>query len=275
MAIIWYTAPKSGIQAAIEFDVVTVEHPTFASEITTHPVEEGVDVADHVRQQLTRVAIEGVITNTPINTTTLGLTGLTPAGTAVGQLIGQQSPIVLQDYYKVQTKIAKITGGEVAPLRLHGLPRAATPVTVEPGVWESRPKPPAQGRSLQFSEPVDRVKYVFRLLEALWANGVPVQLDTYLKFYPQMVLTSLSAPREGLDSIRFSCEFVEFRTAAVTTTTVVKRKPAQKRAQPAQEAGPKGTGYPPTQREGADLESIARRLENQALGVQSSSPLIE
>ncbi len=263
MAMIWYTAPQSGVQAAIEFDVVTVEAPSFSAEATTHPVEEGVDIADHVRQKLTTFSLEGVITNTPINATTLGLLGLTPAGQSLGATIGQQSPLVLQDYYRVQTKIAAISGGQVAPFTINGLPRAHTPVVVEPGTWESRPKPPLTARTLQFPERVDRVKYVFRLLESLLANGVVCALDTYLKYYPQMVLVGLSAPREGLDSIRFGMEFVEFQTAAVTTTQVTKRKPATKRAVPAQDAGPKGTGYPPVTRDRADLESIASRLEQQ------------
>ncbi len=275
MALIWYTAPFSGIQAAIEFDVVVNEAPSFTATVTTHPVEDGVDIADHVRQELTRFTLEGVITNTPINVTTLGLLGLTPAGVPVAKTLGEQSPIALQAYERVQTKVAKVKGGQVAPLRLNGFPRAAVPVTVEPSEWVSRPLPINRGRSLQFSEPVDRVKYVFRLLEALKENGIPVALDTYLRYYPQMVLVSLTAPREGYDSIRFGMEFVEYRTAAVTTTTVVRRRAAKRRAAPAEQAGPKGTGYAPTQREGHDLESIARRLQNQKLGLESSSPLIE
>lgn len=38
-------------------------------KITDHPVEQGVDISDHLRQEPDRVTIEGVVTNTPLGNT--------------------------------------------------------------------------------------------------------------------------------------------------------------------------------------------------------------
>lgn len=47
-------------------DAARNEEHEFASEVTEHPVEEGADIADHVRRQPNNVTIEGVVSDTPI-----------------------------------------------------------------------------------------------------------------------------------------------------------------------------------------------------------------
>jgi hypothetical protein len=60
---------------AIEMDASIEENHVHENEITQFPVEEGVDIADHVRRQPDRVTIRGIVTDHPIN---LGGAALSP-----------------------------------------------------------------------------------------------------------------------------------------------------------------------------------------------------
>jgi hypothetical protein len=65
-------------------DATTSEVPTYESDITDHPVEDGTDVSDNIRPKPIMLDIEGVISSTPI-TLSSSLQGLT---TAAGGLLG-------------------------------------------------------------------------------------------------------------------------------------------------------------------------------------------
>lgn len=60
----WST--KSGASKSLFFDVCTEEHQELSSAATENPVEEGADVADHVRKELNRVTLEVFVSQTPI-----------------------------------------------------------------------------------------------------------------------------------------------------------------------------------------------------------------
>jgi len=51
---------------AIELDASISETHTAANDITKFPVEQGVDITDHVRRQPDRVSIRGIVTDHPI-----------------------------------------------------------------------------------------------------------------------------------------------------------------------------------------------------------------
>jgi hypothetical protein len=57
---------KSGQVMALRFDTVAaVEHSQTAS-VTTHPVESGPGVSDHVRPELPRISLTGYVSNLPL-----------------------------------------------------------------------------------------------------------------------------------------------------------------------------------------------------------------
>jgi hypothetical protein len=262
MAYILYTAPNSGIQAAVEFDVTLDESPSFTATPTEHPVERGVPITDHVRVGLTRLSLQGMITNTPINEVTAGL--------SPGPLLGNpKTPFSITGYDRKQSKVAVVRGGQIPPasLRINGLPRPHTPITVEPSEYRSTPHQYG-GVSLQFPERIDRVRKVFDVLSTLLAEGIELYVSTGLREYPQMLMTSLSAPRTIQDAVTFSMEFVEFRRAEVRTVAVRKRaRVAVKRAMPPVAEGPKPKGWELEPSEGSDLQSVASRLQDQAAGI--------
>ena len=49
----------------IQVDVTISESHTAKSKVTTNPVEDGVDIADHVRLESLQYSMQGMITNTP------------------------------------------------------------------------------------------------------------------------------------------------------------------------------------------------------------------
>src|SRR5581483_4542634 len=50
----------------LHFDAVTNEQTEHTATATEHPVEQGANVSDHVRDQLDRVTLEVVVSNTPV-----------------------------------------------------------------------------------------------------------------------------------------------------------------------------------------------------------------
>lgn len=50
----------------VKFDACLNQTFRFASEITSHPVETGLDISDHIHRSPRSLALEGVITSTPL-----------------------------------------------------------------------------------------------------------------------------------------------------------------------------------------------------------------
>jgi hypothetical protein len=57
---------KAGQPKELHFDVVTSETQEQNVTATEHPVEDGANVADHIRRELDRVSLEVFVSNTPI-----------------------------------------------------------------------------------------------------------------------------------------------------------------------------------------------------------------
>jgi hypothetical protein len=61
-----FPTPEFPLPALVEFDASVSEAHNDEVEVTEHPVEDGSDVADHIRKLPNVITIEGLITNTPI-----------------------------------------------------------------------------------------------------------------------------------------------------------------------------------------------------------------
>jgi len=68
-----------GRVVAIEFDAVMRMNDTSSSTVTSHPVERGVNVNDHVRKNADALTFDAIVTNTPLRVPS------THMGGAVGQ----------------------------------------------------------------------------------------------------------------------------------------------------------------------------------------------
>lgn len=89
-----YKATKAKI-GAIELDASLTESHDAEVDVTEHPVERGVDVADHIRPKPETVTIEGLVSNRPI-----GLGGLSSIPVVGGFLTDNES--------RAQTALTKL-----------------------------------------------------------------------------------------------------------------------------------------------------------------------
>lgn len=71
------TLAGESITGSVMLDASIGEQHIGASQVTEHQVENGPDVADHIRPMPNKVSIDGIITNTPINTPTTQMFGVT------------------------------------------------------------------------------------------------------------------------------------------------------------------------------------------------------
>lgn len=61
-----YGEPRRAKIGVVTLDASLREVHSKRNEMTDHPVEEGINISDHVRQRPDEVVIEGIITNTPV-----------------------------------------------------------------------------------------------------------------------------------------------------------------------------------------------------------------
>lgn len=50
----------------IELDAAPSQSPQFSADVTEHPVEDGASVADHVRRKSDSLAVDGILSDTPL-----------------------------------------------------------------------------------------------------------------------------------------------------------------------------------------------------------------
>lgn len=233
MAVILYEDTRAGLLGAIEFDVVSSENHDVSATATEHPVEKGAPISDHVRPNLIKISLEGVITNAPLIDAVIG-SG--QPGFPL-QIRGIQTPVILIGSTKTQLTRATVRGGYTAPYKVNGFRTIHTPIETTPSTWGDVPFQ-VGGRSLQFPNTQDRVNAAYEILSGICQAGSLVTLSTKLKEYPEMVILSVKAPRTPEDCLAFQLEFQEARFVYTEEVDIVKRKaPAEKRAQATEEKG--------------------------------------
>lgn len=257
MAALIY-ASTTGKMSMIEFDCTPSEEHNQAAEVTEHPVEVGVDIADHVRPRLMQLNLTGVITNTPVNGMLTDTTYIEDDVRPVGLIIGQPTPIqlVAPDFAKggvakqpgltvpKTIRTAQIINGWVSPYKVPGTKRPA-------GTPEAFPTERAQvaisggvgGTSFQALTPQDRVRACFDILMDLCRSGRQVRVITSMRDYEAMLITNVSAPVAGQDSIDFSITLTEVRYTTVSKGVPVIKRTKEKRAKKEESKGVIGTGY--------------------------------
>lgn len=163
----------------LEIDATITEITDISAEVTEHPVEEGVNVTDHVRPGLLRVQLECIVSNTPTRPRVEGSATTTVELEIPGRTI--------------------FAGGAV------GTTRSRT---------EGRQPSTIPARVLTFSQEFDRPVEVRDQLQALMHGGTPVDiLGLRLGDLERWLLVGMSPEVAATDSIRFTLTAQELRTA--------------------------------------------------------------
>ncbi len=214
----------------IEFDATIAETHSSSATVTERNVEKGANITDHVRPAQDRISVEAVVTNAPIRT---------PSGNIDGAK-GDYDQIVANSSIGIRAPaFVGIPGGSIRqPLQ--------TFATV-----------------LKFDKSFDRVRNVYEELVAIVSAPLLVSIDSGIRTYEDMVITSLSAPRTVEDAIHFSFEATHVRFVESSTVNIASAPEAK---------GRKKEGHKPPKEAKADgpeqstLHSIKEGLKG-VLGV--------
>lgn len=162
------------------------------SEVTTHPVEEGSDITDHVRPKADAIRLTGVVSNQPIET---------PGSHADGA-----RPVTLSREFELGPPgaISGVTGG--------GLVGGALASAVGDLLGLNRGAVVAQG----FDQGFDRVADAYLELLAIKNEGRLFEISTTLRTYEQMVMRQLEVRRDAENGqwLRFSAVCEQLRIVA-------------------------------------------------------------
>ncbi len=202
----------------IDIDVVSVETYALTAEATEHPVEDGVNITDHVRPGLSMISLECTVSNTPI-TSTLDHTGN-----------------VQQQDLSLPSRV-KITRGAL------GLARQRS---------QTEESEQTQGVSVfKFDEEFDRVREVFDQLQDLKDSGTRIDLiGARFGDLEGYLIINLNFPVDNDNGVNFTMDLRELRTAQ--TQEVDAPSPQVERARRRSDRGNN-----PTTEEGDDSDRAA------------------
>jgi hypothetical protein len=194
-----YKTPN-GVIGGIWIDCTVRERHGMSAEVSEHPVEDGADIADHIRRRPNALTLECVISNTPV---------IAPESHADGAA-------------EITVKVPV----PPAPVKLpFGLGDAA--VRVGP-FGELAIKEGRDATVKSFDPAFDRVQTVWAELDAMMTEGRVVTVHTSLTDYVDMAIEDVDAPRsvETFKSLRFTISFKQIRTVkSEKSTALVPSKP--------------------------------------------------
>lgn len=184
----------SGQTYNIALDASIQETHTATNTITDHPVEKGINVADHIRPEPDQLSIEGEISNTPI---------FLPGDHADG------AREIQVEIHGAQKTIGNTIG---RPVPVLGALLSKIPL----------PLPGDTGIAKGFSPAFDRVAACYEELLKLRSEGRLCRVLTTLRTYENMGLLSLTVPRSAAygNVLHFTIELKEVRFGSTETVPV-------------------------------------------------------
>jgi hypothetical protein len=222
--------------------------------VTEHPVEEGVNVADHVRPEQPRLTIEAIVSNIPnprIDTDLVDEPIELEA--SVSQDAGTRQITLDVASPPITPSVTGLVRAGVGALgtALFGGPKATVQqdrrfVTKRGSVKVQRQRSPR-----------DRRRDVYELLQKAHGRGLVCVVSTAMRDYFDMVLERVSAPRsvDGGKKVTFSIDLKRIRV--VSSETVAAPRPAEERALGAKNRGSQGAKPDSASKSGGKLKSMA------------------
>lgn len=261
-----------GVNNAVEFDCTLSESHSSSASPTEHPVEKGVAIYDHVHVAPDRVQLEGLITDTPLNTTTASIfRSVAGVSTDKYRVVAAMKGVPTAADYRYKTSRQRSLGtlSGQTPVAFH-VPLVGNTnkffgkPTFTPGEFAQDVHQKLTGHPIQFEEARNRVQEVYEVLQLLVTTGTEVVLLTDLREYPKMLITSLTAPRRPEHSMAFQMSLQEVRSVSTkeTKVTVTPKNPAEPRGKDSVDGGPL-TLYAPTYAEATKGQNVLESLLDQ------------
>lgn len=222
--------PGAGPQQSLFFDVVTEETQTLTSTATEHPVEDGANIADHVKRELDQVTLEVFVSNQPIY-------DLNKRGGKVAR-IDLKVPTFKAPFAPTPGAVFSAVGDAIGGLL------AGNVATPSPNV-------------LQWDSEFDAVGETQALLEKLRKEVQLVDVVTSVRLYENMFLEKIEVSRNAGtgDGAKISLSFKEIRKVAVSIVNA----PIPTEARGATPK-PKGSQSPKDAKAQGPKKSIAKAL---------------
>ncbi len=172
--------------APLLFDCVTSEVTEHTAEVTEHPVEEGSDVADHVRNKNDEISLEIFVSNTPVSDVN---------GLYNGQVAGLELKVPRYERPLSPTPGSLMTAGINAIGNLLNPPAALSAIV------------------LQFPEKFNNVAFILGTLLDYKERAVLGKVITPHRTYPNVVITRVGMSRTGAtgDGAPLNVEFKTIR----------------------------------------------------------------
>lgn len=235
---LYWTNADTGAIEDVVFDAVTEISPEDVATPTTHPVERGVNIADHVRDEPARITIGATMANTPQITDSDAATSdldivvhAVPNGSTASIDLEVPTP-------PIQPDLAGLVTAGVGALgkAIFGGPKATVN---EPGTAREFH---LQAKAIQQSSPRSRIRDVYeKLIEAKESHAL-VTIITRDREYFDMLITRVAAPRtvEKGSATAFELDFERIRVA--DSETVESPQPAEARGKTTKNKGGQATG---------------------------------
>jgi hypothetical protein len=198
------TRTREGHIEGIWLDAVISELHSMQSDVTEHPVEEGVDVSDHIRPKPNEIRLECKVTNTPARL---------PFSHADGSIESVET-IDVPDRELFGFRIG--AGSFSIPVSI-GTPQSAVMTSYSPGF--------------------DRVASVFDELRAIHEDRRVVTIRTTLRDYLNMAITDIAIQRQDAKTKVLEFTITARQIASAESRTVEAPRPVQQRAKSNVSAG--------------------------------------
>jgi hypothetical protein len=222
----------------VRFDAVTGLSPEDVGTPTSHPVERGVNVVDHVRDEPERLSIEGLVSSTPNLLIDGGEVGGAPLDITIHArpLAGQQTIELDIPSPPIQPDLLGLVSAGLSALTnaLIGAPKATVSDPADARVTQ------AQARAVQQTSPRDRIRDVYeKLLDAKLKRRL-VTVGTRDRDWSDMLITRVAAPRTtDTGATKFELDLERLRVA--DSETVEAPKPSEPRGETQKKKGTQTT----------------------------------
>lgn len=235
--LLYWTDEESGRLEFVEFDAVTGLSPEDTSTVTRRPVERGVKISDHVRDEPGFLSIEGWVSRTPNvavdDDVTAGPLDLTvfarPAGGTTTIDLDVPSPPIQPDAMGLVSAGVSALGNAV-----FGGPTATVNAPAETKEFH------LQALVLQQRSPRDRIRDVYDKLLRAKAQRALLTVLSRDRDFTDRILTRVAAPRTNQSgATKFEIDLEQLVVA--DTETVQSPQPLEARAAAAKNKGSQTT----------------------------------
>lgn len=248
-----YWQDPSGQTISVTLDATTNETHEDLVTITSHPVERGVNISDHARDEPISLMVEGLVTNVPL----ARIPGV--------QLLTHEHDVrmpadpgtqeVRLEYREAPVTAATFTVGGLIDHAFKRLPKTAT-ARGSARLVQTR----VRSKGYAYEAPGrNRPKEVYELLLEAKAQKALITVTTPLRDYADLLLQRIATMRSPADgqAARFQLDLMQIRIAS--SQTVKAPVPAEARGNVKRNSGAQQTSKKPAESE-APLESTLHKI---------------